>query len=92
MTRIQRARFASEEEYLAQKNVYVLDKQKMKNARKLMALILGVIMAMGCLSVSAANKGLTVTEKAAKMMIPVLPNILNRILNSLLATGSRACS
>ncbi|MBP1565810.1 MAG: aspartate carbamoyltransferase [Oscillospiraceae bacterium] len=34
MTRIQRERFASEEEYLAQKNVYVLDKQKMKNARK----------------------------------------------------------
>ena len=40
----------------------------MKNARKLMALILGVIMAMGCLSVSAANNDLTVTENPAKMI------------------------
>ncbi len=34
MTRIQRERFASPEEYQAQKNVYVLDKVKMKSAKK----------------------------------------------------------
>ncbi|MCI7805027.1 MAG: aspartate carbamoyltransferase [Oscillospiraceae bacterium] len=34
MTRIQRERFASEEEYLAEKDTYVLDKKKMKKARK----------------------------------------------------------
>jgi aspartate carbamoyltransferase catalytic subunit len=34
MTRIQQERFASEEEYLAQKNTYVLDKKKMLSARK----------------------------------------------------------
>ena len=40
----------------------------MKNAKKFMALILGVIMTMGCLSVSAANNDLTVTENPAKMI------------------------
>ncbi|MBQ7834544.1 MAG: aspartate carbamoyltransferase, partial [Ruminiclostridium sp.] len=34
MTRIQRERFASPEEYEAQKDVYCLDKEKMKLARK----------------------------------------------------------
>jgi len=34
MTRIQQERFASEEEYLAQKNTYVLDKKKMSLAPK----------------------------------------------------------
>ena len=34
MTRIQQERFASEEEYLAQKNTYVLDHRKMLLARK----------------------------------------------------------
>ena len=34
MTRIQRERFASQEEYQAQKNVYVLDRKKMKSAKK----------------------------------------------------------
>lgn len=33
MTRIQRERFASQEEYLAQKDTYILDVQKMKAAR-----------------------------------------------------------
>ncbi len=33
MTRIQKERFASEEEYLAQKNIYVLDKDKMMVAK-----------------------------------------------------------
>ncbi len=33
MTRIQQERFASEEEYLAQKNTYVLDRKKMLGAR-----------------------------------------------------------
>lgn len=33
MTRIQRERFASEEEYLAQRGVYVLDKEKMSYAK-----------------------------------------------------------
>jgi len=33
MTRIQKERFASEEEYLSQKNVYVLDKEKMLCAK-----------------------------------------------------------
>lgn len=34
MTRIQQERFNSKEEYLAQKNIYVLDKQKMALAKK----------------------------------------------------------
>lgn len=34
MTRIQQERFASREEYLAQKNTYVLDKKKMQDARR----------------------------------------------------------
>ena len=34
MTRIQQERFSSEEEYLAEKDTYVLDKQKMKLAKK----------------------------------------------------------
>lgn len=34
MTRIQQERFASREEYLAQKDTYVLDRQKMLNAKK----------------------------------------------------------
>ncbi len=34
MTRIQKERFASEEEYLAEKDTYVLDKKKMKKSRK----------------------------------------------------------
>ena len=34
MTRIQQERFSSEEEYLAQKNTYVLDRKKMLGARK----------------------------------------------------------
>lgn len=34
MTRIQRERFTSEEEYLAEKDTYILDKKKMKKARK----------------------------------------------------------
>ncbi len=34
MTRIQQERFASEEEYLAQKNTYVLDRRKMQLAKK----------------------------------------------------------
>lgn len=34
MTRIQRERFASDEEYLAEKDTYILDKRKMKKARK----------------------------------------------------------
>ena len=34
MTRIQQERFASMEEYLAQKNTYVLDRKKMLNAKK----------------------------------------------------------
>ena len=34
MTRIQQERFASEEEYLAQKDVYVLDRKKMLGAKK----------------------------------------------------------
>ncbi len=34
MTRIQRERFASEEEYLAEKDTYVLDKKKMSHARR----------------------------------------------------------
>lgn len=34
MTRIQQERFASEEDYLAQKNTYVLDKKKMQLAKK----------------------------------------------------------
>ena len=33
MTRIQQERFASEEEYLAQKGAYILDKKKMKLAK-----------------------------------------------------------
>ena len=34
MTRIQRERFSSEQEYLAQKNIYVLDHKKMLKAKK----------------------------------------------------------
>lgn len=34
MTRIQQERFASEEEYLAQKNTYILDREKMLSAKK----------------------------------------------------------
>ncbi|MDP4121039.1 MAG: aspartate carbamoyltransferase [Bacillota bacterium] len=34
MTRIQKERFASEEEYLAQQGVFVLDKEKLKSAKK----------------------------------------------------------
>ena len=34
MTRIQQERFASREEYLAQKNTYVLDKKKMLDAKQ----------------------------------------------------------
>ena len=34
MTRIQQERFASEEDYLAQKNTYVLDRIKMQAAKK----------------------------------------------------------
>lgn len=34
MTRIQQERFASEEEYLAQKNTYILDRKKMLGAKK----------------------------------------------------------
>ena len=34
MTRIQRERFNSEQEYLAQKNIYVLDRKKMLKAKK----------------------------------------------------------
>ena len=34
MTRIQQERFASKEEYLAQKNTYVLDKKKMQRAKQ----------------------------------------------------------
>jgi aspartate carbamoyltransferase catalytic subunit len=34
MTRIQQERFASEEEYLAQKGIFVLDEAKMNKARK----------------------------------------------------------
>jgi len=34
MTRIQQERFASEEDYLAQKNTYVLDKKKMQLAKQ----------------------------------------------------------
>ena len=34
MTRIQQERFANEEEYLAQKDVYVLDRKKMLGAKK----------------------------------------------------------
>ena len=33
MSRVQRERFVSEEEYLRLKNYYVLDKKKMKNAK-----------------------------------------------------------
>ncbi len=39
MTRIQKERFASEEEYLAQKNIYVLDKEKMLDAKKSMKIL-----------------------------------------------------
>ncbi len=40
----------------------------MKNAKKLLALILGIILAMGCLSVSAASSTLVVEEAPAKMV------------------------
>ncbi len=39
MTRIQRERFKSEEEYQAQKNVFVLDKEKLDKARKDMIIL-----------------------------------------------------
>ncbi len=39
MTRIQKERFASEEEYLAQKNVYVLDRDKLLAAKKTMKIL-----------------------------------------------------
>ncbi|MBU5461215.1 aspartate carbamoyltransferase [Lachnoclostridium sp. MSJ-17] len=39
MTRIQRERFGSEEEYQAQKNVFVLDKEKLDNAREDMIIL-----------------------------------------------------
>lgn len=34
MTRIQKERFASEEEYQAQKNIYLLDREKLQNAKQ----------------------------------------------------------
>lgn len=39
MTRIQRERFASEQQYLEQKNVYVLDEEKMQKARPDLAVL-----------------------------------------------------
>ncbi|MBR1483998.1 MAG: aspartate carbamoyltransferase [Ruminococcus sp.] len=39
MTRIQRERFGSEEDYQAQKNVFVLDKEKLDNAREDMIIL-----------------------------------------------------
>lgn len=39
MTRIQRERFASEQQYLEQKNIYVLDEEKMKKARPDLAVL-----------------------------------------------------
>ena len=39
MTRIQRERFASEEDYQAQKNVFVLDKEKLDKAREDMIIL-----------------------------------------------------
>ena len=39
MTRIQKERFNSQEEYLAQKNVYVLDNEKMKKAKPDLAVL-----------------------------------------------------
>ncbi len=39
MTRIQKERFASEEEYLAQKNVYVLDREKLLHAKSSMKIL-----------------------------------------------------
>ncbi len=39
MTRIQKERFNSEDEYLAQKNVYVLDNEKMKKAKPDLAVL-----------------------------------------------------
>ncbi len=39
MTRIQRERFASEQQYLEQKNVYVLDEEKMKKAKSDLAVL-----------------------------------------------------
>lgn len=39
MTRIQRERFANDEEYEAQKNVFVLDKEKLANAREDMIIL-----------------------------------------------------
>ena len=39
MTRIQRERFGSEEEYEAQKNVFVLDREKLDNAREDMIIL-----------------------------------------------------
>lgn len=39
MTRIQRERFASEEDYQAQKNVFVLDKEKLDKAKEDMIIL-----------------------------------------------------
>lgn len=39
MTRIQKERFASEEEYLAQKDIYVLDRIKLQSAKKDLAVL-----------------------------------------------------
>lgn len=39
---------------------------KMKKAKRLLALVLGLMMLLGCVSVSAANAPLTVTEKPVK--------------------------
>ena len=40
----------------------------MKKAKRLLALVLGLMMLLGCVSVSAANAPLTVTEKPAKLI------------------------
>lgn len=40
----------------------------MKNVKRFLALCLGLIMALGCMSVSAANESLAVTERNAKMI------------------------
>ena len=39
MTRIQKERFASEEEYLAEKDTYILDRKKMLRAPKDMIIL-----------------------------------------------------
>lgn len=40
----------------------------MKKAKRFLALLLGCLMLLGCISVSAANESLTVTERRAKMI------------------------